>query len=143
MFFVLTSLFMCTMVQRPSARSIEFYATAKKEFFEQALGICGVDCFTCLAIAFRHLTPFGRNTPIIGWTIQVSRAVLATVHCAFVGGPHLRKTFVAPQLNSRTTRVRRLYVDTFSASLFVAPTQSSRFGFSRKHYFVAPGTGAG
>ncbi|CAN0348038.1 unnamed protein product [Ectocarpus sp. 12 AP-2014] len=51
--------------------SNEFYVEAKKNLWKQALALCSIGCAVILAIAVRHLTQFGRTTPIISWTAQV------------------------------------------------------------------------
>ncbi|CAM9396002.1 unnamed protein product, partial [Ectocarpus sp. 4 AP-2014] len=54
-----------------AASSNEFYGEAKKNLWKQALALCSIGCAVILAIAVRHLTQFGRTTPIISWTAQM------------------------------------------------------------------------
>ncbi|CAM9343499.1 unnamed protein product [Ectocarpus sp. 6 AP-2014] len=54
-----------------AASSNEFYGEAKKNLWKQALALCSTGCAVILAIAVRHLTQFGRTTPIVSWTAEM------------------------------------------------------------------------
>ncbi|CAM9503629.1 unnamed protein product, partial [Ectocarpus fasciculatus] len=99
----ITSFINCAMSQH-AASSNEFYIEAKKNLWKQALALGSIGCAATLAIAVRHLTQFGRSTPIIAWTAQDSPAALCGHAVAVLFTCLTEFNAAAPSMSSTATK---------------------------------------
>ncbi|CAM9098863.1 unnamed protein product, partial [Ectocarpus fasciculatus] len=103
-----------------AASSNEFYIEAKKNLWKQALALCGVGCTAILSIGVRHLTQFGRSTPIIAWTAQ-----MLCGHAAAVTFMSLTQFHVAQSLSRAPTHPSNVIATMRSRSEY-SPSKISR-----------------
>ncbi|CBJ30373.1 hypothetical protein Esi_0188_0015 [Ectocarpus siliculosus] len=116
----ITSFINCAMSEH-AASSNEFYIEAKKNLWKQALALCSIGCAVSVAIAVRHLTQFGRSTPIIVWTAQTLCG-----HAAALIFTSLTQFQAAPSM-SRASSTRPSLIATMTSSSEYSATKISRF----------------